>query len=151
MQRALKEGDWIVYGYQQLLSRRTALPTVLLVDDDELVRETVIVGLADRGYTVLQAAHGREALAVLGREKAIEAVILDIMMPEMEGIEATREIRKRWPLLPILVISGGDRSGWTSALEMAAKLGANRTLPKPFTPQQLAENLKALLEEAKRK
>ena len=127
------------------------MPTVLLVDDDNLVRETVAIALTDRGYTVLQAAHGREALAVLGRAQAVDAVILDILMPEMEGIEATREIRKLWPSLPILVVSGGDRSGWTSALDMASKLGANRTLPKPFTPQQLADNLEALLEGAKRK
>ena len=127
------------------------MTTVLLVDDDELVRETVAVALADRGYTVVQAIHGREALAVLERPNSIEAVILDIMMPEMEGIEATREIRKRWASLPILVISGGDRSGWTSALDMVSKLGANRTLPKPFTPQQLVRNLEAMLSEAKRK
>jgi DNA-binding response OmpR family regulator len=127
------------------------LTTVLLVDDDELVRETVAVALADRGYTVVQAIHGREALAVLERPNSIEAVILDIMMPEMEGIEATREIRKRWASLPILVISGGDRSGWTSALDMVSKLGANRTLPKPFTPLQLVRNLEAMLSEAKRK
>jgi len=62
-----------------------------------------------------------------------------------------REIRKRWPSLPVLVVSGGDRSGWTSALDMASKLGANRTLAKPFTPRQPVENLEALLTEAKRR
>jgi two-component system phosphate regulon response regulator OmpR len=123
----------------------------LLVDDDELVRETVAGILADRGYVVHTAAHGREALAVLGREEAIAAVILDIMMPEMEGIEALREIRKGWPGLPVIMISGGDRSGWTDALDMASKLGADRTLPKPFTPSQLIAEIDAALAAAKRR
>ncbi len=126
------------------------VPTVLLVDDDELVRETVAGILTDRGYGVLKAEHGREALSVLSRTAEIQAVILDIMMPEMEGIEALREIRKGWPGLPVIMISGGDRSGWTDALDMASKLGADRTLPKPFTPQQLIAELEAAVAAAKR-
>ncbi len=129
---------------------RPTVPTVLLVDDDELVRETVAGILADRGYNVLKAEHGREALSVLSRTAGIEAVILDIMMPEMEGIEALREIRKGWPGIPVIMISGGDRSGWTDALDMASKLGADRTLPKPFTPSQLIAEIDAALAAAKR-
>jgi two-component system OmpR family response regulator len=124
--------------------------SILLVDDDELVRETVAGILADRGHEVFTAAHGREALSILSRAVAVDAVILDIMMPEMEGIEALREIRKGWPGLPVIMISGGDRSGWTDALEMASKLGADRTLPKPFTPSQLIAELDAALAAAKR-
>lgn len=126
------------------------MPTVLLVDDDELVRETVAGILADRGYDVLKAAHGREALSVLTRTAGVVAVVLDIMMPEMEGIEALREIRKGWPGVPVIMISGGDRSGWNDALDMASKLGADRTLPKPFTPQQLIAEIEAALAAAKR-
>ena len=126
------------------------MATILLVDDDDLVRETVAGILADRGHGVHKAAHGREALAILDREAAVDAVILDIMMPEMEGIEALREIRKRRPTVPVVMISGGDRSGWTDALDMASKLGANRTLPKPFTPDQLIEQLNAALAGAAR-
>lgn len=126
------------------------MPTILLVDDDDLVRETVAGILADHGHDVLKAAHGREALNILAKAAAVDAVILDIMMPEMEGIEALREIRKRRPTVPVLMISGGDRSGWTDALDMASKLGANRTLPKPFTPDQLIEQLHAALAGAAR-
>lgn len=126
------------------------MPTVLLVDDDELVRETVAGMLADRGYEVLKAVHGREALGMLSRNPNIEAIILDIMMPEMEGIEALREIRKGWPKMPVIMISGGDRSGWTDALDMASKLGADRTLPKPFTPSQLIAEVEGALGTAKR-
>jgi DNA-binding response OmpR family regulator len=126
------------------------VPAILLVDDDELVRETVAGILADRGYQVFTAAHGREALSILSRTGGIEAVILDIMMPEMEGIEALREIRKGWPGIPVIMISGGDRSGWTDALDMASKLGADRTLPKPFTPSQLIAEIDAALVATKR-
>lgn len=121
------------------------MTTVLLVDDDALVRETVAGFLADHGYEVLTAEHGREALAILSRSAGVAAVILDIMMPEMEGIEALREIRKGWPKLPVIMISGGDRSGWTQALEMASKLGADRALSKPFTPAQLIGTIEAAL------
>ena len=124
---------------------RPLVPAVLLVDDDELVRETVAGILTDHGYQVFKAEHGREALSILSRSAGIEAIVLDIMMPEMEGIEALREIRKGWPGIPVIMISGGDRSGWTDALDMASKLGASRTLPKPFTPQQLIAELEAAL------
>jgi CheY-like chemotaxis protein len=122
----------------------------LVVDDDDLVRETIAASLVHRGYTVLQAAHGREALDVLARTTSIDIIVLDILMPEMEGIETLRAIRKGWSMLPVLVVSGGDRSGWTDALGMASLLGANRTLRKPFTPRQLVETLDIALKEARR-
>src|SRR5689334_16945445 len=93
--------------------------------------------LTEGGYATLIATNGREALLVLYRVPGIDAVILDIMMPEMEGIETLREIHRHWPGTPVIVISGGDRSGWTDALKMATEFGATRTLSKPFTPTQL--------------
>jgi two-component system, OmpR family, response regulator ResD len=124
--------------------------TILLVDDDELVRATLTAALGDRGYSVVEAGNGQEALALLDRSVAIDVIVLDIMMPEMEGIETLREIRKRWSMIPIVMISGGDRSGWTDALGMAEVLGANRALRKPFTPRQLIENIEAVHKETKR-
>ena len=126
------------------------MPTILIVDDDALVRETIAVSLAERGFSVLTASHGREALAILGRVGRVDSIVLDILMPEMEGIEVLLQIRKRSAHLPVIVISGGTRDGWIDALGMAAKLGADRTLMKPFTPQQLVDALYAVLPTTRR-
>jgi len=120
---------------------------ILLADDDELVRATVASMLRDLDHEVFEATNGNEALEVLERVQ-VDAAVLDILMPQKEGIETLRDLRKRWPKLPVLMISGGDRTGWNDALGMATVLGANRTLRKPFTPRQLAEHIAAMLAEA---
>ncbi len=117
---------------------------ILLVDDDERVRSALADVLANFGHEVTQAANGRDALRALDRSVA-DAVILDLLMPEMDGIEVLRELRRRWPGLPVLVISGGGHRGWLNALEVAQALGANRVLSKPFTSEQLLEEVGALL------
>src|SRR5690242_4135444 len=121
---------------------------ILLVDDDELVRATIAIALADRGYTVVEAANGREAIEELDRTTSIDIIVCDILMPDMDGIETLREVRRRWPRIPVLMISGGDRSGWNDALGMASLLGANSTLHKPFTPRQLVEQIRTVLDGA---
>jgi DNA-binding response OmpR family regulator len=118
---------------------------ILLVDDDTLVRTSLAYALEDAGHTVGQAVNGDDGLASLARE-SFDLVVLDILMPEREGIETIRDIRAKWPALPVLAISGGDKTGWSDFLRMASVLGANDTMAKPFTASDFVERVAKLLE-----
>ena len=118
---------------------------ILLVDDDTLVRTSLSLALEDAGHAVVQAVNGDEGLDALAREM-FDVVVLDILMPEREGIETIREIRKKWAALPVLAISGGDRTGWCDFLRMARELGANDALAKPFNSTDFAVRVTRLLE-----
>jgi CheY-like chemotaxis protein len=105
--------------------------TLLLVDDDDLVRAAAATALTESGFDVLAAANGHQAIDALRGAVRIDAIILDILMPQMDGIETLRAIRQDWPAMSVIAISGGFRSGWADALSMAAKFGATRILSKP--------------------
>ncbi len=100
------------------------------------VRETIPLALQAEGHIVFDASDGRIALPGLGRE-AVDLVISDIIMPEVDGIGLILAIQKRHPTLRVMCISGGDRMGQIDYLELAAKLGAQLVLAKPFTSRQL--------------
>jgi len=117
---------------------------ILVVDDDDLVCETICAYLAEAWHETVTAAHGKAAIKLLESDQ-INLVVLDILMPVRDGIETIQEIRARWPALPILAISGGGREHWSDALHMAEILGASATLAKPFTGQVLVEHVKRLL------
>jgi CheY-like chemotaxis protein len=119
------------------------MATIMLVDDDDLVRSTIAHTLTGAGHGVVQARNGNEALSAATAD--IDLIILDILMPERDGIETLRELRQRSSDPPVLAISGGDRTGWIHPLEMASSLGASATLPKPFTPARLLEAVARLL------
>lgn len=117
---------------------------ILLVDDDDLVRTSLTFALEDAGFTVVPAVNGDEALLALQRD-SFDLVVLDMLMPEREGIETIREIRKEWRAVPILAISGGDKTGWSDFLRMATMLGANDTMAKPFTATEFVQRVSRLL------
>lgn len=104
---------------------------ILLIDDEAMVRDTLARVLELGGHEVVAVASGHEALEKLARFSA-DVAITDIIMPDKEGIEIILELRRRHPKLPIIAISGGGRGGAVEYLEMAQKLGATRTLAKPF-------------------
>jgi CheY-like chemotaxis protein len=110
-----------------------ARPRVLVVDDDAAVLRTVPELLASE-YAVALAASGAEALDLLAR-KPCDVVLLDLFMPEMDGIEAAREIRARHPDTRIVAMSGA--AGAASYLRAAERLGAVSSLRKPFSRQEL--------------
>jgi DNA-binding response OmpR family regulator len=119
---------------------------LLVIDDDELVRATLVEMLRTAGFEVITAKNGRVGLELL-ETQSVAAVITDILMPEQEGLETIRKVRRRYPGLRILAISGGGAGGPDiEVLRFAHNLGADQTLAKPFTPKQLVSAVRALLE-----
>jgi len=109
---------------------------ILLIDDDEAVR-TVLARLLTTGdHEVVALEDGRGAAAAV-EEHEIELVITDLIMPGQEGMTTIGELRRRWPELPILAISGGGRISPLDLLPVARRLGANATLSKPVSAESL--------------
>jgi two-component system response regulator MprA len=121
----------------------TALPKprVLVVDDDKAVRESLRRSLEFNGYDVALAADGAEALAGISAS-APDVVIMDVMMPRLDGIETTRALRTAGNDLPILVLTARDAVG--DRVE-GLDAGADDYLTKPFALQELLARLRALL------
>jgi CheY-like chemotaxis protein len=110
---------------------------VLFVDDDASLRDLARHDLGKAGMTVTLAGNGHEGLDQLARA-VFDAVVVDIIMPEKEGLETIIEIRKRWPRLPVIAISGGGRMGSNAFLSTARAFGAHAVMAKPFAMAELA-------------
>jgi DNA-binding response OmpR family regulator len=116
------------------------MSNILVVDDDPHIRELVRVFLRDEGFDVYEAADGVEALARLETLKA-DMVILDVMMPNMDGWELCRELRESYDL-PLLMLTA---KGETAQKIKGFQLGTDDYLVKPFEPLELVARVKALL------
>lgn len=115
-------------------------PTVLVVDDETSLRDFVRRNLDVRGFQILTAANGLEALAIFNTQN-VDLVILDVMMPRMDGLETIRRIRQG-SLVPIIVLSAlGEESDKIHALN----LGADDYLAKPFGVGELLARVQAVL------
>lgn len=116
---------------------------VLVIDDEDLVRDTLRRALESAGIEVVLAANGREGLKAF-LANPTEVVVTDILMPEKEGIETIIELKREHPNVKIVAISGGDRASNTDFLEMAGMLGADRIMQKPFRPKELLATIEDL-------
>lgn len=112
------------------------MPCVLLVEDNPETGASVQLMLELAGHTVLWAKSGKQALAHLRPEPQADLVITDILMPDMDGIETIQFIRKTWPELPVIAMTGQTQAPY---LRAATLFGVRATLQKPFTHQQLLE------------
>jgi two-component system, cell cycle sensor histidine kinase and response regulator CckA len=116
--------------------------TVLLVEDEPMVRAVAERALSRHGYLVLTAEHGAEALEVLEREQGVDLMISDVMMPEMDGPSLVRKARETYPDLPILFISGYAEE----QLRKSIDINHVAFLAKPFSVQALAQAVRDVLE-----
>ena len=107
------------------------MATILLVEDEPLVSETLCSAMKGKGHTVVMAANGAEGLKRFA-ERSFDLVVTDIIMPDKEGIEMILEMRRNKPDAKIVAISGGGRTGNVEFLKMAESLGATATLKKPI-------------------
>lgn len=114
--------------------------TVLVVDDDKEIRDGIEIYLKNEGYHVLKAGDGVEALKVLGQSD-VHLIILDIMMPKMDGITATFKIREQ-KNIPILMLSAKSES--TDKIH-GLSVGADDYVTKPFHPLELMARVKSML------
>ncbi|MFN2571468.1 MAG: response regulator [Gemmatimonadales bacterium] len=117
-------------GSSRLMAR------ILVIDDDDDVREMARRVLESRGHVVVDADDGSSGLAYIA-ERLQDLVITDIFMPGRDGIESLRELRKAFPTLKVIAMSGADSSGLINLLHDVELLGANGTIPKPFVPAEL--------------
>jgi DNA-binding NtrC family response regulator len=109
---------------------------ILVIDDDVIVRKTIIRLLEDSGYKVLSAEDGVRGMAAFRSEQP-DLVITDIIMPQQEGIQTIIEMRKAKPDAKIIAISGSGRFGNADFLKMARSLGAMDVVSKPFDADEL--------------
>jgi len=133
------------------------LANILVIDDDPAVRTTIRLVLEREGHTVKLATDGLAGMKAI-KAGGIDLLIVDIFMPGMDGIETIREVRQHQPDLPAIVISGTSIGGVHAPglgapdfLAMAVKLGAVRSLQKPFRPRDILAAVSQCLGEAKEK
>jgi CheY-like chemotaxis protein len=117
---------------------------ILLIDDDDAVREALRLTLTHLGHDVTMARDGAEGLELFEKTKP-DLLITDIVMPVKEGIEVLLELRSRKAPVKIIAISGGGRVNARQYLAMAKLLGAAQVLEKPFTREELTQALRASL------
>src|SRR5215468_2530728 len=118
----------------------TPAPKILVVDDEPPIRKLLRMGLSSQGYDVLEASDGKSALELLAKRPAL--VILDLGLPDVDGLELLKRIRQRQQNLPVVVLSSrGDEAGKVAALD----LGADDYVTKPFGMDELFARMRAAM------
>ncbi len=119
---------------------------VLIVDDDSSVRSTLRHKLEDMGHRVMDASGGREALLIADRQQP-DVAIVDILMPEMDGLEVIKEFRRKHYRFPIVAMPahGTTKRSWYG--DVAKMFGADDVLEKPFTPKEVETIVSRLIKQ----
>jgi len=107
------------------------MPRILLVEDDKQLRTLIKLFLEEAGYEVFEASDGQQIRE--GFDPPPDLIITDVLMPGVDGLELIMQVRRREPNIKILAVSGGGQISGETYLTIAEKLGAQRTLAKPFT------------------
>ena len=118
---------------------------ILIIDDDDMVRSMLRIMLEEAGYDVEEAADGNIGINLF-RNNPHDLILTDIIMPNKEGIETIMELRKDFPDVKIIAMSGGGRIGPHTYLSLAKGLGAQRTLTKPISMRILLNTVSQLVD-----
>ena len=118
--------------------------TIMVVDDEPHIVRFTAMNLEVEGYNVVTAANGTQALETLDAGQPVDLVVLDVMMPEMDGFETLRRIRSDSSVPVIFVTVRGDEADRVAGLD----LGADDYITKPFSPRELASRIRALFRRA---
>lgn len=122
------------------------MASVLIIDDDTSIRRVVRAALERAGHRVAEAGNGAEGMQRF-RMAPADLVITDVFMPDQDGIETIQQLREEFPAARILAISGGSVASTSGTLRDALLLGADATLAKPFTIEQLNRIVDGMLAE----
>jgi DNA-binding NtrC family response regulator len=117
---------------------------ILVIDDQEPIRRVVRRALEQDGHEVFDASDGEIGMEIL-ESQSFDLVVTDIFMPGQDGIVTLRQIRKRFPALKVIVISGGDSTGLMDLRQDAELLGAVSTLQKPFNAREIMDKVRDAL------
>jgi DNA-binding NtrC family response regulator len=120
------------------------MPRILIIDDDDALREVLVEYFESMGYDVMEAPSGRVALEKQMNNPA-DLVITDLIMPEENGLETILELERRYPSLKIIAMTGSGHFGALEDLKTAMILGAHRTFSKPFHLEDMLQAVEELL------
>jgi len=120
------------------------MATVLVIDDEEPIRRFLRLILTRAGHDVLEAGDGSEGLVLL-RDHDADLVVTDLVMPNKEGLETIMELRRAYPAIPIIAISGGGLNQPCTYLDLARKLGASHVFEKPLDRPAFLEAVRRCL------
>ena len=120
------------------------MPRILIIDDDDNLRDVLSEFFKNMGYDVSEASNGRMAISLQQRNPA-DVVITDLIMPEENGLATILELRRRDPDLKIIAMTGSGHIGALEDLKTASYLGALRTFSKPFQITDLCRAVEELL------
>jgi DNA-binding response OmpR family regulator len=120
------------------------MPSILIIEDDQRLRLALKENLTYRGYDVSDACNGLEGISKFISNRP-DIIVMDIIMPEKEGIETIRELKRDYPSVKIIAISGGGTLGPEHYLKVALAMGADMTIKKPFRTDFLVGSIEDLL------
>ena len=120
------------------------MPTILLADDDIQLRTMLKQILEIENYQVIECDNGEKVLRYL-IDNTVDLIITDLIMPKKEGIETINELRKLYPELPVIAMSGGSMTNSQVYLDIAKKLGVLYTFLKPFDIHEMLAAIKSVI------
>ncbi len=124
----------------------TIMKTLIVIDDDALIRDTVSMMLERGGYKALCAASSEEGLAMMASNQ-VSLALVDVVLPDRNGLELAFELNQKWPAVPIVLMSGRVSTEADSIKNFNGHFGIKGSIPKPFTMEQLLEAVEAALGE----